>query len=357
MDAKEKIKSRFENENSLKCFLCNSLGNVWYDKIPDRLYKVPGEWNFICCEKCKILWLHPKPNINEIPYLYSDEYFTHKSIGKIHLGSTEFKKRIRLSALSKYYGYQHLDPKSPFFSIIATILMTIPFSRKRITMGFGKMLIPYIKGGSILDIGCGNGTYLAYMKEMGWKVAGIEMDQKAAEIAQSKFGIPVYVGKLEDAPFDKYSFDVITLIHVIEHTFDPISFLIESAYFLKPNGYLIIITPNLNSLGNKFFGKNWYYLDTPRHFYIFSPKSLRMCLQQTNAFNNIKISTSHRTSRKIFRKYWLVKETGLFINDNENLFLNKGKMKILSYLFDWSEASGNFIFKWGEEIECIAQKK
>ena len=84
----------------------------------------------------------------------------------------------------------------------------------------------------------------------------------------------VFCGAIEEIKFPENSFDVITMNHVIEHVLDPITLLSECKRILKPNGKLIVITPNIKSLGHRFFKTSYLHLDPPRHIYLFSPKSL-----------------------------------------------------------------------------------
>jgi len=61
----------------------------------------------------------------------------------------------------------------------------------------------------------------------------------------------VYVGQFEDIGFGENSFDGITMIHVIEYLPDPQNTIRECCRILKPEGTLVVITPNSGSLGRK----------------------------------------------------------------------------------------------------------
>jgi 2-polyprenyl-3-methyl-5-hydroxy-6-metoxy-1,4-benzoquinol methylase len=194
------------------------------------------------------------------------------------------------------------------------------------------------------------------MKQLGWEVAGIEKDAKAAELARSLSKVSVHMGSLEDAPFEEASFDAITMNHVIEHVANPIGFVSMAARFLKPGRQMVIVTPNIQSLGSRFFKKGWYPLDPPRHLVIFSPQSLKMCLEKTNMFKQIKVVTLSRKSRKVVNKFALLQKTGLFLHENESGLARTWEVKIGSRLFELLERLGNPMFQWGEETGCIAVK-
>ena len=143
--------------------------------------------------------------------------------------------------------------------------------------------VVYLKAsdrGCLLDVGCGNGRFLAQMRELGWEVMGVEPDSEAARIARKRFGLDVFQGTLEEAKFPDNSFDAITMNHVIEHVPDPIGLLAECRRILKPDGKMVMVTPNIQSLGRYLFGKAWLHWDPPRHLVLFSPKSLRACAER-----------------------------------------------------------------------------
>ncbi|TJY40733.1 class I SAM-dependent methyltransferase [Cohnella pontilimi] len=96
----------------------------------------------------------------------------------------------------------------------------------------------------ILDAGCGTGGNLELLSRMGCEVMGLEMEQGAAEIAQSKSGKAVYLGSLPDqVPFADESFDLIVLLDVLEHIEDDLGALETLTAKLKPGGSLLITVP------------------------------------------------------------------------------------------------------------------
>lgn len=106
--------------------------------------------------------------------------------------------------------------------------------------------------GSILDIGCFGGTFLGMIPETHFKEQiGIDILKDQIEYANNKYGnefreFLLFDNFTNDRVFYKDYFDVITLIEVIEHLTKPqLTEIIHFAYDnLKPNGRLIITTPN-----------------------------------------------------------------------------------------------------------------
>ncbi|MBI4589249.1 MAG: class I SAM-dependent methyltransferase [Candidatus Rokubacteria bacterium] len=98
--------------------------------------------------------------------------------------------------------------------------------------------------GRLLDIGCGRGAFLHVARERGWEVSGTEISPYAAKAAGAA-RFPVVEGEVWEAGFPAGAFDVVTCWHVIEHAADPRRILQEIHRVLKPGGWLVLATPNL----------------------------------------------------------------------------------------------------------------
>lgn len=98
-------------------------------------------------------------------------------------------------------------------------------------------------GQSLLDVGCGTGHNLAFFKELGLEVAGIDASKSMLDIASSKFGAEVglYHGRAEELPFDNNSFDIVTLITLLEFAPDSARVLEEAARVARAQIYLGIL--------------------------------------------------------------------------------------------------------------------
>jgi SAM-dependent methyltransferase len=153
--------------------------------------------------------------------------------------------------------------------------------------------------GRLLDVGCGNGAFLAKMRDLGWEVVGVEPDPKAARVAREDFGVAVFQGRLEEAGLSDGSLDTITMHHVIEHISDPVDVLRECYRIVKPSGILVIVTPNLNALGRHLMGISWRGWEVPRHFTLFTPGALRACVEEAG-FHVRTLRTVIRSARWIW---------------------------------------------------------
>jgi 2-polyprenyl-3-methyl-5-hydroxy-6-metoxy-1,4-benzoquinol methylase len=96
----------------------------------------------------------------------------------------------------------------------------------------------------LLDVGCGNGEFLALARDAGYAVEGIDVSTAAKELCARR-GISVRVGDVravEQFAVDE-RFDVITFWDVVEHLPDPHSFLLRAHGLLRPGGYVLVKTP------------------------------------------------------------------------------------------------------------------
>lgn len=118
-------------------------------------------------------------------------------------------------------------------------------------------VLPVISNQTVLDIACGSGYGTQIMALSAAKVYGVDNSQAAIEYAKNNFAgrnIDYLVGNCENIPLRDASVDIIVSFETIEHLENPAIFLKEIKRVLKPNGKLIISTPNdkVYPKGNEF---------------------------------------------------------------------------------------------------------
>ena len=133
--------------------------------------------------------------------------------------------------------------------------------------------------GKLLDIGCGNGKYLDFMRSQGWDVAGVDWG-RGCEFPSRVLKIPVYDGHIWDHRLPDQSFDLITLWFVIEHIWDPMRLMAECRRILKPGGQIIVSTLNSESIEGKLFKRYWWHLLAPEHLSQFDVRSLTRLIEK-----------------------------------------------------------------------------
>jgi 2-polyprenyl-3-methyl-5-hydroxy-6-metoxy-1,4-benzoquinol methylase len=137
-------------------------------------------------------------------------------------------------------------------------------------------------GKRYLEMGCGVGFALAEMKQRGWEPYGIDVSSWAVRYAKEKLGIEnVFVSdNLETRGFPSDFFDFIYLGHVIEHLIDPFSTLKEVSRIIRPQGLLLIITPDMD--------RDIYNNYIKDHLWLFSAYSMKYWLQVVG-FRDVKV--------------------------------------------------------------------
>jgi 2-polyprenyl-3-methyl-5-hydroxy-6-metoxy-1,4-benzoquinol methylase len=132
--------------------------------------------------------------------------------------------------------------------------------------------------GKFLDVGCHIGTLLRLAGQRGWEVYGVEPSRWAAEYARVKQGLNVRQGVAKDAQTFGATFDVITLIDVIEHVNDPLQELRDIRRLLGPNGTFVLTTMDFGSFFARATGKRWPWL-MRMHLFYFTRRTMRKTLE------------------------------------------------------------------------------
>ncbi len=132
--------------------------------------------------------------------------------------------------------------------------------------------LPFVENKRVLDIACGTGYGLGFLKNTAKSVTGIDVDIVAAKQARSECDekASVLLGDGTNLPFDDGSFDVVTSFETLEHLHARTVFLTELKRVLKPNGLLILSTPNANYT-KPINGKP----TNPFHIFEYKPEELK----------------------------------------------------------------------------------
>jgi 2-polyprenyl-3-methyl-5-hydroxy-6-metoxy-1,4-benzoquinol methylase len=140
--------------------------------------------------------------------------------------------------------------------------------------------------GSVLDVGCGNGSFLEFAKDRGWETFGADI-RLSPETA--KLSCPLWEGRLTDIDFAGSTFDVIRFNHVIEHLQNPLVELERCKELLNPGGVVFVGVPNLSGVSPMIKNlqsrlgikrKRWRHYAATHHLYFFTPKTLRSMIER-----------------------------------------------------------------------------
>ena len=261
------------------CPLCGGIDRVTLLRdLRDGLYGAPGRWELHRCVTCTCAYLDPRPTQATLPLAYASYlYLTHQPpleqtvpVARI----ARFRRTVRNGYLNRKWGYG----LAPATRLGPVILAPAPVHRRVARLAVRDL--PYVRPEpTLLDLGCGNGTFLVQAETAGWRAEGIDPDPASVAEARGR-GLTAHLGTLDDHPLIPESFDAVTLSHVIEHLVDPVATLAECRRLLRPGGLLWIATPNLASPGYRQYGRDWLGVDAPRHLVLFTPESLRRTFEQ-----------------------------------------------------------------------------
>ncbi|MCL6511243.1 MAG: class I SAM-dependent methyltransferase [Anaerolineae bacterium] len=229
------------------CNLCGSQESmVLYADLPDMLLRRREVTaTLVRCCACGLIYQNPRPTREEIGQHYPDRYDSYNY-------RDDVRKGCALSRWAAAYGIA-----------------------KRC-----RYVTRHKRGGVLLDVGCSTGLFLQGMRKHGyWQLCGVEPSNYAASIARQK-GLEVITGTLENTAFPAESFDAVTMWDVIEHVHDPLGTLHYLAHILRPDGLLVIRTPNFDSWDARLFGPYWSGFEPPRHLHIFTPHTISAALKQ-----------------------------------------------------------------------------
>jgi 2-polyprenyl-3-methyl-5-hydroxy-6-metoxy-1,4-benzoquinol methylase len=199
-------------------------------------------FNLCKCPKCGLQFVNPRLDFEQLAdKVYTDVYFPHRA-DEAELGTAE----------------RHLYS-----------LQLANFER---LLG---------RKGRVLDIGCGNGSFLSFAEESGWEIAGVDI--KLSSDAR-RLTCPLWEGRLQDIDFGGERFDCIRLNHVLEHTQNPLEELVVIRGLLHPGGIVYLSVPNIagisarlknaqSRLGLK--GRPWRHYAAMHHLFFFTPDTLK----------------------------------------------------------------------------------
>lgn len=129
-------------------------------------------------------------------------------------------------------------------------------------------------GKRFLDIGCGMGGYLLAARDLGMEVMGFEPSENHGNVAANVLKLPIVRDYFSSSKVLPETFDVVFLSHVIEHIYDPATFVADLVKVLRPGGLLAMVTPNADSIIARLVGKEWPMLVPIDHVTMLAPRGV-----------------------------------------------------------------------------------
>lgn len=239
----------------LPCSGCGSREDVLvcdgreheYSNTTDQRFRV------VRCERCGLARLNPRPDVSELSTIYPPNYYAYNLVSE---DSARDGRGVasRIVQTLKRGMYQRN---------LLGVLRRAGFGARRIRL---------------LDIGCADGRLLDWYKSSRegnrLETHGIDMNERAVATARRR-GHNAVVGRFEESQdFAPGSFELVLSNHVIEHVADPQRFIERARDLLVPGGYLVLETPNFDSIDVRFFGRHWGGYHFPRHWTFFDGHTL-----------------------------------------------------------------------------------
>ncbi|MEM7344611.1 MAG: class I SAM-dependent methyltransferase [Chloroflexota bacterium] len=149
-------------------------------------------------------------------------------------------------------------------------------ARRKIIFDWVLQILANYQTPHILDVGCGTGFNLDYLRDQGYtQVTGLDFSSDALKFCLSRDLSSMIYGDGAVPPLRNESFDLIMALDFIEHLEYDIAALQDLARLLKPGGSLVIFVPAFNFL--------WGLQDEVSHHYRrYTAGDLRKKLQKTD---------------------------------------------------------------------------
>ncbi len=216
-----------------ECPACGHPESRTLFSATDRLYRTTTKiFQIIECRNCRLIRLYPQPPPLELRDYYPPDYwFTPEATAADRL--EQFYRRFVLR--------DHLR--------------------------FVERALDHCgENGLVLDVGCGGGLFLQMLAQRrNVRVAGLDFSLDAANVAWRRSGVAAVCATLSRAPFARESCAAITMFHVVEHLYEPASYLDSARELLQPEGRLILQVPNAACWQFLLLGERWNGIDVPRH--------------------------------------------------------------------------------------------
>ena len=226
------------------CPACGSRQRRALFASRDRLYRITTKtFQVVECSGCGLLRLFPWPGPAELEGYYPKTYWFRTEDG----AAGRMEERYRRLVLRDHVAF------------VGAALRGVD--------------------GPVLDVGCGGGLFPRLLRERGVRAFGLDVSSQAAGVAWAANAVPAVCGDLAAAPFPPAFFGAITMFHVLEHLYDPASYLHAAHALLRPGGRLVVQVPNAACWQFLLFGEAWNGLDVPRHLIDFRARDLDSLLE------------------------------------------------------------------------------
>ena len=242
-----------------KCRICgNRKGHEIY-KCKDRRLNLSGGgiFRYLFCAHCGTLSLVDVPE--DMGKYYGSSYYS------FHIRKSNKKMPAIVRIIAKFF----------------TVDFGLPTFIRMILRGkMGTILLLYktqvAYEAKICDVGGGNGAWVARLTDWGFKdVKCVDQFVPETPFQNISFEYSDFL-KMDE----KIKYDLITFHHSFEHMSAPDAVLKKVKRVMNENGMCIIRIPLCDSETWKAYRENWFQIDPPRHYYLFTKKSMKLLCER-----------------------------------------------------------------------------
>lgn len=241
-------------ESPPRCPICGSLD-------PSLRYQI-SRFQVLRCRTCTQIYLYPLLSPEEIRQMFEELYTSGE-------GS--------VPELKSYYAFTYEDaPSNPLVELYESWLDRLEAEKKP---------------GTLLDVGCGTGLFMAVARRRGWETFGVDDSVEATNYAREHFGLDVWVGDLAEFQAAGRRFDAITGWDIVEHARKPLDLLAAMRGCLAPEGIVGLSCPNQRNIVDLVAGMLYrlsgghiigplekFYIE--QHFLYYTPDTLASALER-----------------------------------------------------------------------------
>lgn len=238
------------------CPLCTGRdAEPFLDGLRDLLASKPGEFALVRCRACALTFLSPRPVREGIGFYYAGVYA--ESAEKLQTGFLAgLADRARLrdlrSRIAIRAGDRHLEVGSGFGAFVVRLCRATGASA--VAIDFGAPQVASVRRRSA--------------------AAGVTIDARQGELAAM------------DLPAS--SFRSASLLHYLEHGYDPLSDLRTVHRVLADDGAVVIEVPSADAFGLSAFGRFWAAHLAPQHLTTWSHATLDRALRDSG-FRDVRV--------------------------------------------------------------------
>ncbi len=144
-------------------------------------------------------------------------------------------------------------------------------------------------GGTLLEVGCGRGFFLAAAKRRGYRVAGIEVDASRARSVADRLGVSVENALVEESHWPDASCDLVYHCDLLSHFPDPLRALVRMRRMLRPDGAMFFEVGLVGGLSAQWY-RRMPHGSWPRHRWFYEERSLAALLDRAG-FRIVRLQT------------------------------------------------------------------